>query len=134
VLPGVDWVEDFSVDTLGGSRNFEAESWNSFILFLLKRTVVNVINNLSGILQTHSTSNSIFTSSPAGVDKPDMGIMLLDLLCKHLSVEVRMLWKEGFTETGGESRLWLSDTYFGSSNLGSVSRNEMVHSLVERQS
>ena len=44
-----------------------------------------------------------------------------------------MLWKESLSETGRECGCWFGNSVFSSSDLGSVSTDEMIHSLIEGQ-
>ena len=57
------------------------------------------VNNSSGLCKTHAMADAISATNPTGVDKPDLGAVLLALLGEHLSVDVGMEGKEGLTIT-----------------------------------
>lgn len=59
--------------------------------------------------------------------------MLVDLLEKKISVDLRLKGKERLSETGRESRGWLLDSLLSSCNLSSVSRVEVVNGLFRGQ-
>lgn len=80
--------------------------------------------------QTHAVTNTVATTDPARVDKPDFGLVLRTLLCEHLCVHIWVKGQESLTITGREGQLRLGDTNLGSCNLRGVSRDEMVHGLL----
>jgi|DEB0MinimDraft_12_1074336.scaffolds.fasta_scaffold35687_1 hypothetical protein len=102
VLPGVDWVENLGINVLACFRHVETKAGNDIVLLLFERAVVDVVDNLPCVLEGHSMANSVFATSPSGVYEPDVGIILLDLLGKHLGVEVRMFGEESFSKAGRE--------------------------------
>jgi len=75
------------------------------------------VNNGTGLSKTHSLSNTVGAADPASVDKPNFSAIFFTFLSKHLSILERMEWKEGFTETGGESGNWLSHTHLSAGDL-----------------
>jgi len=59
--------------------------------------------------------------------------MLPALLGEHLGVDVGVKGKESLSIAGRESHLGLIDADFGSSHLGGVARDEVVHGLLRVQ-
>ena len=48
------------------------------------------VNDSAGLRKTHAMADAISATNPTGVDKPDLGAVLLALLGEHLSVDVGM--------------------------------------------
>lgn len=59
--------------------------------------------------------------------------MLVDLLEKEISVDLRLERKEGLSEAGRESRSWLLDSLLSACDLSSVARVEVVNGLFRGQ-
>jgi len=131
VGPGIHWVQNLVVNSVNMLRDLEVESWDSLVFNFVKVATVDIIDKLSGNFQAHSLSNSVLSAGPSGVHKPHVGIILLDLLSEHLSIGVWMEREESFSETSREGRFRIYNTHLSSSNLGGVSTDEMVHSLLE---
>ena len=91
------------------------------------------IKNGSGLCETHSFSNSIASSYPSSVDEPNLHLVFLTHFSEFFCVNEWVKWEESLSEAGREGRDWLSHTLFSSSNLGSVSRDEMIHGLLAVQ-
>lgn len=98
VLPCVDRHQNTRFNSFNFLRDLEVEAWHSLIFSLCEFTVVDGINDSSSYLKTHSFSNSVFTTTPASVNEPDVSSMLGCLFSQHLSISVRMKRKESFSE------------------------------------
>lgn len=72
---------------------------------------------------------SVASTDPAGVEEPGVGLVLINLVCKHLGVAHGVQGKEGLGEAAGEGGLGLSDTVFRASHLGGVAGDEVEHGL-----
>lgn len=70
------------------------------------------------------------STDPAGVEQPSVGIVLLDLLRKHLGVAHRVQSQEGLGEARGEGGLRLRHSLLGTSHLRGVTRDEVIHGLL----
>lgn len=88
------------------------------------------VDDGAGLRQTHAMADTLATTYPTRVDKPDLGLVLGTLLRKHLRVHIRVQGKESLAVAGREGQLWFSNAHFSSSNLGCVTRDEMVHGLL----
>jgi hypothetical protein len=64
-----------------------------------------------------------------GVDQIDVSTMLLEFLLKEIRVLGGVESQESRTKASGKGCLWLSDTSFSSSHLGSVTGQEVIHRL-----
>jgi hypothetical protein len=69
-------------------------------------------------------------ADPSSVEEPCIGVVFLDLLCEHLGIAHGVKGKEGLCETRRKGGLRLGDALLSTSHLGSVARDEMVHSLL----
>lgn len=69
-------------------------------------------------------------TSPTSVKEPGLSVVLGHLVREHLSVTHGMQDQEGLSKAGRESSLGLSNAVFGTSHLGGVTRNEVVHDLL----
>lgn len=94
---------------------------------------MNGVDNGTSLGQAHSLADTVASADPTGVDKPDLGAVLLALLSKHLGVLVRVQRQESLAEAGRESGNGLSDTHLGTGDLGGVTRDEVVHGLLRSQ-
>jgi len=88
------------------------------------------VDNSACLCQAHAMADTLSATNPASVDKPDLSLVLSTFLCKHLRINIWVKGKESLAVAGRESELRLGNTHFGTSNLGSVSRDEMVHGLL----
>ena len=59
---------------------------------------MNGVDDPAGIVDADALSNAVPTSDPAGIEEPDMGMMLLDFLGEKRGVCVGMERKESFAE------------------------------------
>ena len=73
------------------------------------------------------------TTTPAGVDQPGIGTVLVHLVGQHFRVLGGMPDEEGRTKAGREGSLGFGDSHFRSGDLGRIAINEMVHGLVGSQ-
>lgn len=92
------------------------------------------INDTSSDLQTHSLADSELSTGPASVKEPHMSLVTGSLLGEHLGVLVRMQREEGLSKASGEGGDRVCDSYFGSSDLGSVPTDKVVHALLRGES
>jgi len=88
------------------------------------------VNDSASLRQAHAMADTGAATYPTSVYKPDLGLMLCTLFCKHLSVNVRVQGKESFAVACREGQLRLSNANFSSGDLGGVARDEMVHGLL----
>lgn len=68
-------------------------------------------------------------TNPAGVEEPGVGLVVLDLVGKHLGVAHGVEGKERLSEAGREGSLGLGDTILGTSHLRGVTGDEVEHGL-----
>jgi len=69
-------------------------------------------------------------TDPAGVEQPSIGLVLLDLLGKHLRIAHGVQGQERLGEARGKGGLGLGNALLGSSHLGGVTGDEVVHGLL----
>lgn len=109
----------------------EAECVVGLEFDLCELTRVDGIEDSAGVLEraTFAAGGSSSTD-PAGVEQPGVGLVLFDLLGKHLGVAHGVQGQEGLGKARGEGSLRLGHTLLGTSHLRSVSRDEVVHGLL----
>lgn len=78
------------------------------------------VNDGTRILERDALADSVRTSIPTSIDQPDIRLVLLELLCQHLGVFDRMPDEEGLSKASRKGSLRFLDTFFSTSNLGSV--------------
>merc|ERR1712216_835412 len=94
---------------------------------------MDCVYHSAGVLKAHPLTSAVSTTGPASVDKPDVTAVLLHLFSQHFRIHCGMECKESLTKAGRESSLRLCYPNLSASNLGSVSRDEVVHGLVGAQ-
>lgn len=124
-------VEELIGNAGAGLGHIEVEDGVDFIFDIGKFTIVDGVQDGTSVLQwaTLTTSGSASTD-PTSVEQPGIGLVLGDLVCKHLCVAHGVESKEGLGEARRESGLRLGDTVFGTGHLGGVTGNEVEHSLL----
>jgi len=133
IWPAVNGAQDLWVDTLHFAGHLQVEAAHRVEVGHVQGIVMDGVDDGSRLGQGHAMADTVTATHPAGVDQPDLSLVLLTLLSEHLSVDVGMQGQESFSEAGGESHLRLGDADLSSSDLGGVARNEMVHSLLRVQ-
>jgi len=110
-------VKDLGWDTIDGFWNRKVEDWEVFEFTLGERTVVDGIDDSSGVFEGTSLAGTELSTSPTSVDQPTVDIVLLHTLCKHLGVSTGVENDEGLTVTCGESGRGLDNTVLGTGCL-----------------
>lgn len=130
VGPAVDWSQNVCVHTEAASWYLQVEASHDVIVGHVERVIMDGVDDGSRLSKTHTAADSVATTDPASVDKPDLGLVLSTHLSKHLSVDIRVQGKESFSIASRERRLRFLDSYFSTCNLRSEATDEMVHSLL----
>lgn len=95
---------------------------------------MNGVENSTSVLQGAALATLSSTSTnPTGVQKPCVGIVLLNLLRQHTGVACGVKSEERLSEARRERCLWLSDTHLSTSHLRRVSGDEVVHGLLRSE-
>jgi len=129
VLPGILGIEHFRRNAGAGFGDLEAKEIHLLGGNLFEFTTVDGIDDGSGDLKVHSLSFTVFTTTPTSVDEPGVSSVLIHLFSEHFSIDGGVKRQEDFTEASREGSLGFLDTDFGTSDLSSVTRDEVVHSL-----
>mmetsp|Transcript_67787 Transcript_67787/g.78764 ORF Transcript_67787/g.78764 Transcript_67787/m.78764 type:complete len:216 (+) Transcript_67787:154-801(+) len=129
VSPSVNWHKNLWVNSWAGCWDVKTEDIELLRWCSLELSAMDSIDDCSCDFKVHSLSDAVFTTTPASVDQPSMGSVLLHFISKHLSIDNRMKRQEGFSEASREGHLWLFNADFGTSNFSGVSGDEMIHGL-----
>lgn len=130
LAPSLGWVQDLVWNTWAGLWNVQVEGWEVVVLDLRQGTVVDGVQDGSGVFKrTSLTTSGSRSTNPTGVQQPSVGVVLGDLVRQLLSVLHWVQDQEWLTETSRESGLWLSDTLLSTSHLRGVTRDKVVHNL-----
>ena len=108
-LPGKFGIENFCRYSSEIFGNWEIENRVVFKLRLLELSVMDGVNDGTGILQRDTASNAVSTSIPSSVYKVSIGLMFGHLLSKHAGIFDRVPHQEWLTEASRESGLRFSD-------------------------
>jgi hypothetical protein len=73
----------------------------------IQRVIVDRVDDSTRLSQAHTFTDSIGTTYPARVYKPDLSLVFLALFGEHLGVGERVQRQECFTIAGREGGLWL---------------------------
>lgn len=88
------------------------------------------VENGTGVLEgAPLAALAVAGADPAGVEEPGVGLVLVDLVGKHLGVSHGVEGKEGLGEAAGEGGLGLGDAVLGAGHLGGISGDEVEHGL-----
>lgn len=128
--PGDLGVEHLIGDVGAGLGDLEVEDVVVLVLDLGELTGVDGVEDSTSVLEGATLAAlGEASTDPAGVEKPGVGVVVLDLLGKHLSVAHGVQGKEGLSEARGEGSLGLGDTILSTGHLGGVTRDEVEHGL-----
>lgn len=128
--PALLRVEKFIRNIRAVLRYRKVENIICLVLGLCELAAVDGVQDGTGVFERATLATSGGTgTSPAGVEEPSVGVVVLDLVCQHLCVSHWVEGEEGLCEAGREGRLWFCDSLFGTGHLGGVTRNEVVHRL-----
>lgn len=129
--PALLRIEQLVGNTGAGFGDVEVEDGVYFVLSLGEFTIVDGIQDGTSVFQwaTLTTGGSAGTN-PTSVEQPGIGLVLGDLVCKHLCVAHGVESKEGLGEARGEGSLGLGDTVLSTGHLGGVTGDEVEHCLL----
>lgn len=102
-------------------------SWMALMMFLVAWMLILWIKTLEYL------ADAVFSTGPPGVDKPNVSSMLFDFSGQQISVNLRLERHESLAKASRECRNGVLDSNFGSRDLGSIPRVEMVQSLCGSQ-
>lgn len=132
-LPDLTRVQKFvrDVGDLGGDLQIEDVVVDVFGVG--KFTAVDSIKDSTSVLERAALGDASLATDPAGVDQPSIGLVLRHLFSQHGSIALRVEDQEGSAEACREGSLGFNDAIFGTGDLGSVARDEVVHGLLGSQ-
>ena len=130
VSPGVARPEQAVVHTVHVSGHLQVEAVIVLQRSLLDGAVQNSVDAGTGHGDIHALAHSVAATSPAGVQQVHLGAMAVELLTEQLGVHDGVHGHESSSETGGEVGHGLLNATLGSSDLGGVSAEEVVHGLL----
>src|SRR5690606_8066238 len=87
----------------------------------------------AGRRDVDALANAMATTGPAGVQQPGLRTTLTQTLGQHLAVNRWVQRHKWRAEAGREGRLRLGDAPFSACNLGGITRQEVINSLLRRQ-
>jgi hypothetical protein len=122
-------VQDFLWDTVQGNGNVKSKDGMLLEFGMLNGSIQNGINASTGRLDGHSVSLAVGATGPAGIDEVGVRSVLVQLLLQQIRVDGGMHGHKGSPKASTECRDGFRDTTLGSSDLGGVSGQEMVHGL-----
>lgn len=128
--PSLLRVEKLTGDAGAGGGDLEVEDVVVLVLDLGKLATMDGVEDGAGVLERASLAALRETGAdPSGVEQPGVGIVVLDLLGKHLGVAHGVERQEGLGKAGREGGLRFEDTVFRTGHLGGVATNEVEHGL-----
>ena len=131
VSPGVLWHEDGGIVNAISSLWYpEVEAWHHFEFNVGEFAFVDEIEERSGELEAHSLTNTVWATAPASVHEPNIAFVFFTHLSKLFGVGEWMEREESLTEASREGWDGVDDAHFSSSNLSSVTSDEVVHDLL----
>lgn len=129
--PALLGVEELVRNTRAGLGHIEVEDGVDFVFGFGEFAVVDGVQDGASVFQWATLTTGGGTSTdPTSVEQPGIGLVLGDLVCKHLCVAHGMESKEGLGEARGEGGLRLGDTVFSTGHLGGVTRDKVEHGLL----
>ncbi len=134
ILPRTLNVQDFLRDTVQGNGNIKSKDGMCLKFGMLNGSVQNGINASTGRLDGHSVSLAIGATGPTGIYEVGVRPVLVQLLLQQVRVDGGMHGHEGSAKASTECRDGFRDATLGSSDLGGVSGQEMVHGLSRAES
>lgn len=128
--PSLLGVEQVIRHVGAGLGHLEIENVVVLVLDAGELTRVDGIKDGASVLEGASLAAlGVTGTDPAGVEQPGIGLVLLNLIGKHLGVSHGVQSQERLSEAAGEGSLGLSDTILSSGHLGGVARDEVEHGL-----
>ena len=100
-------------------------AWRSEDTNVGERAVVDLIDDLAGVLRAAAVAGVVWASDPAGDDQVAEAPTRSSSAARISAQTYECHTKTGH-QAGGRSRLWLCDTLLGSSHLGVVPRDDVV--------
>lgn len=133
VGPGLGGVEDLGGNTGDRLGDGEVEDGELLVLGLGERTIVDGVDNSTGVLEGAAAASAELAASPSGVDEPAVDLVLVHALGKHLGVAAGVEDDEGLAVAGREGGRGLNNAVLGTGGLRGVTSNEVVLSLLRRE-
>ena len=129
IVPAVTRDEDIRRDFGNPGDGFEAKNGIGFRGGLGEFAVVDALDDGAGIFELNALADAVTSLDPAGVDEPDIDLVVLHFLGEELGVARGVHDEEGSSEAGGESGGGLGNAHLGAGDLGGVAGDEVVHGL-----
>lgn len=79
------------------------------------------VDDSTGSADANTLSDTVTTSSPSSVHKPNVDVVLLNLLIEQIGIGLGLEWEESLTEASGEGRSRFFNSLLSSCNFGCVS-------------
>ena len=133
VLPGVLGVQNVRIYTRKLRRNVQTKGFLLDIIRIEGRSVEDGVDDAAGGLDGHALAGAVGSTGPASVDEPSLAAVAIELLLKKVCIPSGVEGEEGGAEAGGKIRSRLDNASLGSSYLGRVAADEVVHGLTRRQ-
>lgn len=128
--PGLLGVQQVLRDVGAGLGNLQVEDVVVLELNLGELARVDGVEDGTSVLEGASLAALGETGTdPTGVEKPGVGLVLLNLVGKHASVLHGVQSQEGLSEAAREGSLGLVDAVLGTGHLGGVAGDEVEHGL-----
>ena len=85
------------------------------------------------MIDGHALARPVGAPSPAGIDKPDLGPMRLNILAEELRVLARVQRQKRTAKTWAERRHGFGHPFFRARHFGRIAVDKMIHGLCRRQ-
>ena len=133
VFPGILGVENLGIDTGEFYWNVQAKGLFLDVVGVEGRSVEDGINNATSRLDGHALADAISSPAPPSINQPSLAAVCVEFLLEEISVASGVEGEECGAEAGGEIGCRLNNASLGTSDLGGVARDEVIHRLTRSQ-
>ena len=85
------------------------------------------------MIDRHALTFPVRTTGPPGVDKPDIGLVFVDLSTQELCITSRVQRQKRPPKTGAEGRRRFGHAFLSAGDLGGITVDKVVHRLCAAQ-
>jgi len=121
------------IDTRKFYWNVQAKGFLLDVVSVESRSIEDGVNNTTSGLDRHALAGTVRSAAPARVYEPSLATVCVELLLEKICVSSRVEGEECGAEAGREIGRRLDDASLGTSDLGGVARDEVIHCLARSQ-
>jgi hypothetical protein len=133
VGPGGARVKNVRIDTWQCLWHFKAKDGIDLEFGIVDGSIQNGINAGTRRLDGHALADTVGTARPSRVDQVRVRAVFVEFLLQQIGVTSGVQGHKGCSKTGRKGGRGLLDATLGSSDLGRVTRQELVHGLTRRE-